>query len=312
VFNAKKIKKPLFVSVAILYLLSSVRFLGNADYWLVDILSNFPFQYALASLILMFFCFWKRTVSLAVLAGILFIFNMLAIIDLQKSIEAAENADTIFTVYSVNINKNNGDLANLKREILEIDPEIVLLLEVTPSHEELLRSLKEKYSYRIQNVFKGALGFVFLSQFPIQNYHITELSDYGNSLLEAALKINTRSVLFYGIHARRPDRGDFNERKMQFVNPARRINEKAMPAIVAGDFNATPYSQVFRDFVRISGLKDSREGFGWQPSWPTYFPPLWIPIDHILVTPDITIHNRTTGSYIGSDHYPVIANLSLG
>jgi endonuclease/exonuclease/phosphatase (EEP) superfamily protein YafD len=84
-----------------------------------------------------------------------------------------------------------------------------------------------------------------------------------------------------------------------------------MPVIVAGDFNATPFSPIFRKVIKISGLKDSREGFGWQPSWPTYVPLLWLPIDHILVSSEIQVHNRATGSFIGSDHYPVFADLSI-
>ncbi|MEW6714582.1 MAG: endonuclease/exonuclease/phosphatase family protein, partial [Nitrospirota bacterium] len=81
--------------------------------------------------------------------------------------------------------------------------------------------------------------------------------------------------------------------------------------IVAGDLNSTPLTPMFRKLLKISGIRDSRTGFGWQPSWPTYFPVFWIPIDHILVSPEVHVHERATGSRIGSDHYPIFAELSI-
>jgi endonuclease/exonuclease/phosphatase (EEP) superfamily protein YafD len=299
------------VSVAILFLLSSVRFFNNADNWLADILSHFPFQYALISLALMFLFLGKKSVPMAVVTGFLFLFNMSAILDLEESIHAAGQADTSFKIYSANINKDNREFSNLNREVKEIDPDIVLLLEVKPGNYEQLHSLMQAYSYRIKNISPEELGFVFLSKFPMHGYNVTKLSKYGNSLFETILEINEKPVMFYGIHAQRPRFGNYTERVTQSNWLAREINGQSLPVIVAGDFNSTPYSPVFRDFVKTAGLKDSREGFGWQPSWPAFFPPLWIPIDHVLVTPDIQVRKRTTGSYISSDHYPVIAELSL-
>ena len=87
--------------------------------------------------------------------------------------------------------------------------------------------------------------------------------------------------------------------------------ENVDAVIIAGDFNASPYSPVFKKLLTTSGLRDTRTGFGWLPSWPALFPLAFIPIDHILVSPDIQVQNRATGPYIGSDHYPVIAELSI-
>lgn len=302
----------LFITLSGLSLISLMRYIDSADYWIVDIASQFPFQYAMASLIISAFCLRKKLKLFCLSAVLLFIFNISPIINLEKSIHAAGHADSAFKVYSANIYKDNAELSNLYHEIQKNDPEIVLLLEVTPKHSEQLRPIVQAYPYRVEKISDGALGFVFLSKFPVHNYHITKLSEYGNSLLEAVLEINQKSVMFYGMHAQRPDKAGFDERKRQFFGPALQIREQSLPAIVAGDFNTTPYSPVFRKFASIAGLKDSREGFGWQPSWPTFFPPLWIPIDHVLVTHDIQVRKRTTGSYIGSDHYPVITELSLG
>jgi len=75
--------------------------------------------------------------------------------------------------------------------------------------------------------------------------------------------------------------------------------------------NGTPWSPFFKDFLLSSGLRDSREGFRLQPTWPTWFPPAWIPIDHALVSSSVVVHDRRVGPNVGSDHYPVIIDFSI-
>lgn len=313
---SKKYKKVLIVGLLILYVPCFFRFFDNADYWLVDIFSHFPVQYAFLALIIFSICLWKKCVALAVLAGFLCALNIgaIAAIDVGETIHAARYAQTPVNVFSANLHLHNEDLSKLKKELQVIDPDILLLLEVTPVHFKQLQSVIQAYPYHVEKGSFGGpeIGFVFLSKMPVLNNHVTQLSQVCNFILEATIEINQKPVIFYGVHSQRPDSRNYLERKNQLLQLARHIKEQSLPVIVAGDFNTTPYSPIFRAFINITGLTDSREGFGWQPSWPTYFPPLWIPIDHVLVTPDIQVRKRTTGSFIGSDHYPVIAELNLG
>jgi len=81
--------------------------------------------------------------------------------------------------------------------------------------------------------------------------------------------------------------------------------------ILAGDLNVTPYSYYFRDLLRGSGLIDSGLGYGWQPTWSIRMPWFAIPIDHILVSPDIQVTNRAIGPSLGSDHHPVVVSFDI-
>lgn len=306
-------KNLILVCILVLCVLSSARFFNNVDHWLMDIASNFAVQYALIALILFFTCLWKKIFPMALLAGLLFIFNADVLIDTGRSAQAAIQADTTFKIYSANIYQSNNDLSGLSDVLQETAPEIVVLLEVRPEHVEQIRPAIQRYPYRIVNTSFAAYGtgIVFLSKFPILNHHLTKLSEHGNGIIEAALEINKKPIMFYGIHAQRPGLDNFNERKSQFLMIARKINEQTLPVIAAGDLNSTPLTPMFQKLLKISGLRDSRAGFGWQPSWPTNFPLFWIPIDHILVSPEVHVHKRFTGSSIGSDHYPVLAELSI-
>jgi endonuclease/exonuclease/phosphatase (EEP) superfamily protein YafD len=307
-------RKFLLFSLVILSVLSAVRFFDNVDYWIIDIFSHFPVQYALLALILLSICLWKKIFSLVVLAGFLFVLNSSVLFDFGKFAEASGQAGETFKVYSANIQRSDKDFSRLTRELEEIDADIVLLLEVTPGHLEKLQTLISSFPYHVEYTPFGKLDFgsVLLSKFTILDSNVTQLTDLGNLLIEAVLDINHKKTSFYAVHASNPSmRKYFQLRKRNLLGLVEKISRNKMPVIVAGDFNATPYSPIFRRLLKATGLRDSRTGFGWQPTWPTHVPFFWLPIDHILVTPDIQVHNRTTGSYIGSDHYPVIAEMSM-
>src|SRR5262249_6462450 len=91
------------------------------------------------------------------------------------------------------------------------------------------------------------------------------------------------------------------------------LGERARDAggsrIIIGDLNSTDGSAHFRDLLRVSGLRDSRLGFGRQPSWPTmgFYR---IAIDHALVSDDLAVVDRRPGPNVGSDHFPLILDLA--
>ena len=310
-----KHKKYLLLILLVLSLLSLIRYFNDLDSRTVDMVSHFPVQYAMLAFVIFMVCLWKKIASLAILAVFLVVVNAGTLISPGESISAAENTGETFKVYSTNVNIYNQEISRLRDELQNINADIILLMEVSPVHIRELKSIINKFPYNIMYTSIGThdLGMALLSEFPILDHDIKILSKAGNARIEATLAINNRKVIFYGTHSQNPALTlDFAERNQQFLKLAHQIRATSMPVIVAGDFNATPFSPIFRELLRITGLKDSREGFGWQPSWPTYLPLLWLPIDHILVSPEINVLHRATGTSIGSDHYPVVAALSLG
>jgi len=83
------------------------------------------------------------------------------------------------------------------------------------------------------------------------------------------------------------------------------------PLLLLGDLNVTPWNHHFKKLLRHTGLKDSTQGYGVQPTWPTYYPWLWIPIDHCLYSSSIHVVGRKVGEHVGSDHYPVIIDFAI-
>ena len=306
--------KILYVCLVILGIVSMIRLINNADYWLVDIFSQFPVQYAVISVFFLAIGLYKRKMLIALFAGILLVLNSSVLIHPGASVQAAVTKYDLFTVSSANINKSNKNFSKIIEGVAESNADIVLLLEVTKENFKPVMTLINNYPYHIinLNITSSGTGTVLISRFPILTHEITKYSEAGNMLVYAVLEINNKKVAFYGAHLPRPMFAAANKTRIeQFRSLAAQVAKQSIPVIVAGDLNATPYSPIFKEVLKISGLNDSRAGFGWQPSWPTSFPLLWIPIDHVLVSPEIQVHNRATGAYTGSDHYPIVAELSI-
>jgi endonuclease/exonuclease/phosphatase family metal-dependent hydrolase len=85
-----------------------------------------------------------------------------------------------------------------------------------------------------------------------------------------------------------------------------------LPLVVCGDFNASPFSSVYRRLAR--SLVDVQGGaFAGRGTWPSRFP-FWR-IDHMFVTPSIAIRSCTVlkadAARTASDHLPLLAVLGF-
>jgi endonuclease/exonuclease/phosphatase (EEP) superfamily protein YafD len=120
--------------------------------------------------------------------------------------------------------------------------------------------------------------------------------------------------LVVGVHPASPseDAEDSQERNHQLDHIGTTVKGVAGPVIVAGDFNVTPWSPHFRDLLATTGLRDAGAGQGWIPTWPIRLGPAGIPIDHILIRGQVAVAGLRRGPDIGSDHYPLVADLRVG
>ena len=71
-----------------------------------------------------------------------------------------------------------------------------------------------------------------------------------------------------------------DQRDRLLLGAAKKIGDLSGPVVVAGDFNATPLTPIFNDFLKIADITASRF---YVPTFPSKFKWFGIPIDHILV-----------------------------
>ena len=136
------------------------------------------------------------------------------------------------------------------------------------------------------------------------------LGDVGAA--EARVRTPQGTVTLFGVHLRSPTTPSREAmRNRQLDELATRVARVAGPVVVIGDFNITPYSPYFQDWLARTSLTDTRRGRTLSPSWPTLLPILAVPIDHCAVSRDVTIVAHRGLPAFGSDHYPILAELAL-
>jgi endonuclease/exonuclease/phosphatase (EEP) superfamily protein YafD len=89
---------------------------------------------------------------------------------------------------------------------------------------------------------------------------------------------------------------------------ARGIDE---PLLIGGDFNITAWSPVFAAALGDAPVRDCARGQGLVGSWPSFFPPAAIRIDHCLASPHWHVRRVAAGPGLGSDHRPMVTDLEL-
>src|ERR1700728_3714815 len=92
------------------------------------------------------------------------------------------------------------------------------------------------------------------------------------------------------------------------------LQHEPRPLLVAGDFNATADDQPFQRLLGL-GLSDAAvlAGRGWEMTWPrnqAWVIP-YLRIDHILLSPSLTVTSYRLGTGEGSDHRPIIVGVAF-
>jgi endonuclease/exonuclease/phosphatase family metal-dependent hydrolase len=309
----QRLKGVLVGSLVILAALSGIRFITLPDIWLIDLCAHFPVQYGLLAVVLCGICLWRRHLALGGVALLLAGVNLSVFISYRPHTAGFPPHNTTLRLYLANVWRFNTHLGTLSKEIERLNADCVFLMEVTPNHLPALQPLLNQFPVRLVHPMPDTTGFVFLSRHAVANSQIITSPEHGNrAILVAELQLPQTTLMLYGIHPKAPVwRPRFHKRNALFWWLAEQVRAKALPTIVVGDFNATPFSPAFQAFLDRSSLVDPRRQHGWHPSWPSYMPLCWLPIDHILVSSAFRVHHFSTTPSIGSDHAPVFAEVEV-
>ena len=83
------------------------------------------------------------------------------------------------------------------------------------------------------------------------------------------------------------------------------------PVLILGDLNATPWCPPVRRLLSETGLRPAAGDAGLlAPTWPVPIPFLRIPLDHALISPELACVSYRVGPDIGSDHFPLLLEVS--
>lgn len=210
-------------------------------------------------------------------------------------------------IASANAHLDNTDATRLHDWIISTSPDLVVVSEVSPGFGKQL-DLMFEYPHRIIQPSYGPFGIALLSKLPIKDSSILKDGD-GIPHIAAELIMGDQPIRVVAIHPMPPLSPEYHQARDQNLLALVKENMAGgIPAVIAGDFNATPWST---GFAQLDSL-NWRRASGLRPTWPFWGHGLFgIPIDHVIASNRWRLLGNTIGPDIGSDHYPVLVRLSL-
>lgn len=225
-------------------------------------------------------------------------------------------------VLVANINTQNKSYEKVLNLVRAEKPDVAIFMEVDEAWKAQFDTLSDllPYSAGLPNPYN--LGLLVYSNQTLDSAQVEFFGTDNNTSVIAQLAIANQPVTLVATHPLPPAKTSFfHARNRQLDDMSQYLAEVDQPVILAGDLNTTMWSPYYQRFIRKTGLHNTRDGFGILPTWPTqgtfHRIPGWltplvrIPIDHCLVSPELTASHIHTGANTGSDHKPLIVDLRI-
>ena len=309
-----------FTSVTICGLLSACGFVVAACtfagllgrfWWLLDLCSHFQVQYLISmSIICGLLAVARRFKTAAALAACGLV-NLAHVLPYYvPAWPSPTHNSTRLRLMSSNVNTANQQYGLLKQLIFDKQPDVVLLTEVSPLWLESIREVEAFYPYRKSDAREDNFGIALYSKIPFKTSEIVYVGGAGVPTVAAVLDVSGNELTLVGTHPLPPinalcstARNDQIDALASFLTPL------PGPKILLGDLNVSPWSYHFEKLVSRTGLADSSLGHGLHFTWPSKPFVMMIPIDFCLVSREIGVEGISVGPDVGSDHYPIVANV---
>jgi endonuclease/exonuclease/phosphatase (EEP) superfamily protein YafD len=305
-------------AVAVATILPSVV-AGTARWWWIgDLCVHFRVFYAAALLLLaVIYLFlrrprWLLAVSVVLGINLRLLWPLLAP---QPSIDGIEPA---LTAMAANVFIGNTNPRPLLEAVDASQPDVLLLMEVDERWLQDVASLREEYPHTALAIRDegfgeyGPFGLGIFSRSPLHGTRLHRLGTAKVPIIVTRLTHNEQTWTLIGAHPYPPVSAACSKARDTFLRElAQVVADLDGPKMLLGDLNVTLWSPNYDDLLRNSGLVDSQLGQGYQPTWPDVLGVSLIPIDHVLVSPEVAVLRRSIGPSIDSDHRPVIVEVGL-
>ena len=321
--------KALIFILTCVTILTIFGFLGQY-WWVFDLVSHFRPQYFIVLVVLVvFFVKEKKWKSMGV--GLFFgVANFILISPYIGTINSdTEEGQPKIRILSMNLSHTNSSYKKAILLIRKTQPSVLVLQELSNSWENGLGEALVQFPYSVkipENTMDGVdsilpnflipkekLFIGLYSHLSFERIMIDRPDDFPVSYIRGSFKFKENFFTLFGVHLTSPV-GKYRTdlRNKQLASLAEEIQKNNQPTVVLGDFNITPWSPYFKEFIQKTRSRDTRKGIGVYPTWQTQFPPFAIPIDHGLTSNGIKVGSFSLGSSFGSDHLPIILDFSVG
>ncbi|MEG3989184.1 endonuclease/exonuclease/phosphatase family protein [Microcoleus sp. S28C3] len=314
IISLKHVILKWFILAAILdALLSIAGYLGAFNLFF-ELSSHFKLQYLLAGLsIFIFFALVRSKKIWLLVSAFCIIINLAEIVPwyFPAPAFAGSTPGQNLRILHSNVLTSNRRYSDVISLVKAEKPDIAVFVEVSTSWVRELAVLSEMFPYYSSYQESDRFGSAIYSKLPLNNTSVKAFSKQRKSLL-ADVTVQGKIISLILVHPTVPIKHhSFIARNKQLTAIGEYAAQVKNPLIVLGDFNITMWSPFYKNMVKTGNLRNARSGFGILPTWPTFMPLAYIPIDHFLVSKEIGVFKIRTGRNVGSDHLPLITDLVI-
>jgi endonuclease/exonuclease/phosphatase (EEP) superfamily protein YafD len=298
----------------------SIVVLAADRFWLVDLLTfAWPYMVA-AGALLCIAALVTRRLKAIVIALIGLAVSLIPAFDVPTARPSA--AANGLKVLTANLFVQNPEDPAVFIDLLRREkPDLVVLQETTGRWAEAL-SAARLFPYESGTEALARDAIKVFSTLPIRaetelKRAFTEPNAYKQPL-RLELDMRGKPLFLYAFHPETPRRlWQWRDRNAYLAAAADAVKGdlQSAPVIVAGDWNTPTWSPFYRSFLQQAGLASTVGGwlqpvtrFSLKLDRLAY---IGATIDHVAVSPDISVRSQHVGPAFGANHLPVIAELAL-
>lgn len=309
-----------FFKLLFYFILSGIAFASIIphlfpNYWLTDVFSHFKLQYLILLLIFLLpaslFLIKNRIFSVFLILGLIFLNSWFILPLYLSNSEKTEASGETLSILSMNLLASNTNYSEALELIREMDPDVVVLLELSEEWEKQMQVLHPQFPFQKMLAQTNNFGIGILSKIPM----VSSVTNFGKGFPPSILcemKIKGLPIFILATHPVPPvNQEKFIFRNEQLGEILKFSKNQKENFILVGDLNTSSFSKHFQEVLEKGDLKDSRKGFGIFSSWPTDYWIMRTTLDHFLLKGEMQVLKRTTERNIESDHLPVYLQVRL-
>lgn len=215
-------------------------------------------------------------------------------------------------VMSANLLMVNPDPAPLAQEIRDVDPDLLLLQELSPLWVQALAKagVWARWPYGESIAREDSFGSAIRAKRPLASSSIFELDTLPQT--RATVALGKGAVEVWNIHVlppRTPSYWKAYRFEVGLLLDAAR--EQTGPFLMGGDFNSHGLSRFVRDMRDVMDDAWELAGQGPGDTWPNgVFKLPSLRLDHLYLSKDLTVTEIRLGTGANSDHRPLIATVA--
>ena len=290
----------------------SLAAFGARLWWPLDLASSFRAQYFVALVVLGAGAALLRRRRSALAIAAVALLNLLPLLPLFTGGGTAGADGPVHRAVCMNVHVFNRHRADVLAWLRDADADLIVLLETSDRWLAALAPLRASHPHVVAEPRSDAFGIAVFSRYALVDARVVSLGPAMVPSVFGTVQLAGQEITLLATHPVPPWGGRLAAmRDEQIDRICSLIAGAPRPLLLLGDLNTTPFAPSFEKLLDATGLRDSAAGFGYQPTWPAWCPPLAIPLDHCLHSTDIDIVDRRTGPALGSDHRPLLVDFRV-